>query len=193
MPAGGVMTLFREWEVLNNKQYDPGPCDDEAASLDCDRMAQIEDAMMRLPTTSAAEFAAKLIVVSGDGGFCLDENGSLLEEARALVKPDAELIALEKELDEAWANERAVYAETKNDNSEEADARCADAFEGTSDIVEKIDALPATTMDGLRVKAKCVEWCCAGDPKGITFGDTTDVRIAAQIVRLLLGDANAAA
>jgi hypothetical protein len=190
-PAGNsVMTLFREWEVLNKMQYRPGPEDDETASRDCDRMAQIEDEIMRLPTTSAAEFAAKFIVVSGDGGFCIDENGSLFEEARALVTPDADLIALEKELDGASANERAVYAENEHDDSGEADARCAEAYERTANVVEKIEALPTTTLDGLRVKAKCVEWCCAGDPKGVTFGNTTDVRIAAHIVRLLLGAAS---
>jgi hypothetical protein len=55
-------------------------------------------------------------------------------------------------------------------------------------IVERIVAAPATTIEGLRIKAKALSWCYAFEPIDLTaeFGDTANVRVLASIVRDLL-------
>ncbi len=61
------------------------------------------------------------------------------------------------------------------------------AYAVTEAIVREIEVVPANSLEGFRVKARCVQWCYGDDP---VFHDmdrqTTDVMIAQQIVRDLL-------
>jgi hypothetical protein len=62
------------------------------------------------------------------------------------------------------------------------------AFKRAVMIVDKIIAAPATTIEGLRVKAQALRWCYAFEPIELTrdLGETTDVRVLASIARDLL-------
>ncbi|WP_294534280.1 hypothetical protein [uncultured Rhodoblastus sp.] len=97
--------------------------------------------------------------------------------AAASSDSDAALIALGRELEEAWDQENKI-----NDSSSDEDVVAACG--ATSAVVERIEAIPARTLEGFKVKARAVSWCHCGDFEG--FGTTTDERIAARIIRDLL-------
>jgi hypothetical protein len=101
--------------------------------------------------------------------------------AGARPHPDAELLRLGRELEEAWARERATVRPAASDDEVNA------VFNVASEIVGEIEALPATTLEGLRVKTRALSWCHDGE--GIDFRDeqdTTDLKLANGIVRDLL-------
>ena len=73
---------------------------------------------------------------------------------------EAELLRLSAELDRLWDAEKAI-AELE----EKTDADFREARDRTCQVVEKIAAIPATTLAGLRVKAKAVTWMETDDYK----------------------------
>lgn len=101
--------------------------------------------------------------------------------AAAMKSADAELIGLGHEFKAAWVIEQAAWAAWELDTDDQfppgIDEPCAS-------LARRIDALSATTAQGLMVKAMAVNWCHAADFKG--FSETTDERIAAGIIRDLL-------
>ena len=59
----------------------------DANSDDTDRMERLENQIMRLPSTCAADFAAKAIVDTGRGSVLSDwHTGALWAEARSLTE-----------------------------------------------------------------------------------------------------------
>ena len=85
-----ILALFREHQAL----VDAGEAhvcleedmDSELDRLFFNRASKIEDEMMTLPSTSAADFAAKLVVATGDGGCDLDaRTHPLWREVRELT------------------------------------------------------------------------------------------------------------
>jgi hypothetical protein len=101
-----------------------------------------------------------------------------LHEAAASEGGDAALIALDRELEAAWAHEREMNESGTDGSVEAACAKC-------SEIVDRIGKIPATTLQGFKVKARAVSWCHCGGFESFG-GDTTDEMIAAQIIRELL-------
>jgi hypothetical protein len=97
----------------------------------------------------------------------------------AAIGADAELIALHKQLLEAWAHQKA----TEDDDSD-------DAYYDTSDIVAEIEAAPAAnSIAGLAARARAFLWCAGeeqenGDPFG--YYETTDHRLLRLLFRDLL-------
>jgi hypothetical protein len=84
--------------------------------------------------------------------------------------PDAELIDLGRQFEE-------VAAALDGDNAEAELDRLA--------VIEPtIVAMPATTLEGIRVKARAACWALSGDLN--PNGPTTDVRMALSIVRDLI-------
>ena len=85
-----IMTLFREWETLFNS-YDPAVDENadrkpsEAYNARMDLCYDIANQMEALPSTSATDFAAKLIVITGYGDFGLERAGPTYAEAIALT------------------------------------------------------------------------------------------------------------
>ena len=102
-----------------------------------------------------------------------------LHEAIAAKAPDDHLIALGRELDAAWANEREM-------NESGSDAELGAACDKTNAIVGQIKKIPATTLEGFKIKARAVSWCYGGEFDGFNCGDTTDISMAEQIIRDLL-------
>ena len=78
----------------------------------------------------------------------------------ANITGEAELLRLGAELDRLWDAEKAI-AELE----EKTDADFREARDRTCQAVEKIAAIPATTLTGLRVKAKAVTWMETDDYK----------------------------
>lgn len=99
--------------------------------------------------------------------------------ALATPHPDADLLALGREFDLAMAAERLIPPDADDDEINAATER-------GGVITRAILALPAKTLDGLRIKARAVEWCACEIPGPDYFGDTTDCQLAASIVRDLL-------
>jgi hypothetical protein len=95
---------------------------------------------------------------------------------------DAQLIQLGDELEIAWADERRICQDETS-----SDAKVARACDRVASIVDKIEATQASSIEGLRVKARAIAWC-HGDkaPIALTDKQTTDVRLAQAIIADLL-------
>lgn len=103
--------------------------------------------------------------------------------------PDSDLLRLGEKFEALFAEEEAARIVGKETDDWSAwDV----AYARTDSIVQQIEATPATTAEGLRIKARCIQWCYGDDPVEIDQGNTTDVRLAQQIVQTLLKMANPA-
>lgn len=89
------------------------------------------------------------------------------------LSPDAELVRLGRDLNEAWQTELLADEEAVG----EAVLRCCD-------IVKRIEGRTATTLTGLKVKALAVSWCHDGDPSNWTrcHDATPDRRLVSSIL-----------
>lgn len=96
---------------------------------------------------------------------------------------DAELLRLGALFEAAWEHERAL---AKIDVPEGEYDPMEDAIDQTSLIVGQIEQLPATTLEGFKVKARCVQWCFCSDPVDLGEHDTTEYRLANQLINELL-------
>lgn len=97
--------------------------------------------------------------------------------------PDRIIIDLARAFEAAYAAQeaaRAVCRETGDWTAWEA------AFARTESIVDLIEEETATTLEGLRAKARCIQWCFGDEPVDLAVQDTTDARLATQIVNALL-------
>jgi hypothetical protein len=102
--------------------------------------------------------------------------------ALAAAHPDAGLLRLGAAMERAFAREREVWATygTVDDGAFEAASQAA--ADVTAEIVDRIERMPARTLDGLRVKAAAIAWCYADEPFEPDRDATTDVRLAHSIV-----------
>ena len=108
-------------------------------------------------------------------------------KSAAAHEPDAMLIRLGAELAAATENETRVL------NSSAKDVDYYAAHDRTSAVVTRIIATKATTIRGLKVKAKAILWCHSDDVIDATsFSDdpTTDIRVVTSIVQDLLAVAS---
>lgn len=100
---------------------------------------------------------------------------------------DAALVALGEQLEAAWAATTAADEKYRDDLSPEAEAITEASYEAAAAIVHQIETVPASTIDGLRVKARAIQWCYDIDPVDLVIDqNTTDLRIANSIIRDLL-------
>jgi hypothetical protein len=110
---------------------------------------------------------------------------------------DVELLELGRKLVEAWREERALVATLDlnyDDYSDEMQARFDAVDEACAKcraIVDRIEQSPATTLNGLRVKAQAILWSRSGDMDFLSGDllnrDSFDVCLARSIVRDLIG------
>jgi hypothetical protein len=112
-----IMTLFREWEAKFSESADQTKTTDKQSDLLLDQCRAIENQMIPLPASSASDFAAKVIVVTGYGGFAPTDD--LLAEAKALAAgrplehPDAKLIEFGRQFEAAKAKALPLDREHK--------------------------------------------------------------------------------
>jgi hypothetical protein len=64
----------------------------------------------------------------------------------------------------AAARTPEAYAITAREDTEEAEAFVESVNKTASNIVARIELLPATTLEGLKVKHQALCWCWCGDP-----------------------------
>ncbi|WP_374308241.1 hypothetical protein [Methylocella sp.] len=103
-----------------------------------------------------------------------------------IAHPDAELIRLGAMLDEASRKTIALEAELHDDHSGGDRANFDAALDAASAIVDQIERLSATTVAGLKAKARAIAWCRDDDPFDDDFvggRGTTDMRLAASVLR----------
>jgi hypothetical protein len=98
-----------------------------------------------------------------------------LDPARAGAGPDAALIRLGGEFEEAW-NAAAAVADTA---AEEHATACVSA------LVDRIVALPATTLRGVLVKRRALAWIEVDDR--ITAESLADSKSVTTDMRLIAG------
>ncbi len=77
-------------------------------------------------------------------------------------------------------------AEQKKAEAADAGPAFEQAYAKTEQVVRQILALPARSLDDLILKARAVCWCHDGDFDGFDDCDTTDLALAASLVRDLL-------
>ncbi|WP_018688707.1 hypothetical protein [Ahrensia kielensis] len=88
---------------------------------------------------------------------------------------DASLLDLGNQLSQAYQQQVL--------NAEAPDDRYNPAYEKSWAIVSKIDCTPATTLEGLKVKAQALLWCRGGVNYVDCMGDdTTDMRLIGSIL-----------
>lgn len=107
-------------------------------------------------------------------------------EAAEQSHPDAALLVLGERLKAAHAKTSLLVIEADRVQTPEADKACEDAMEVEHKIVKQIESAVPYTLHGLRVKAQAVEWCHCWEAIELTANQTTDVRLAQQIIRALL-------
>lgn len=69
---------------------------------------------------------------------------------------------------------------------EESDEHINAACRRTSDVVDRIETIHATTLEGLCLKALAVSWCYSSGPIEFDDNPTTDLRLAQSIIRDIL-------
>jgi len=94
---------------------------------------------------------------------------------------DAELLAHGGAFEAAWARELAALIEMKRAKTPEAEAVARSARAATARLAAKIEATAATTLDGLKVKARAILWRRNGEPLEIVDPDSP-TREDAQVV-----------
>ena len=94
---------------------------------------------------------------------------------------------LGEQFEAAWKAENAAAACMGSHWSDTDHEQFERYSRATGAIVDKIEAMPAATLDGLRVKARAVAWCHQGEER-IEFADrpTKDLRLARSIIEDLL-------
>lgn len=96
--------------------------------------------------------------------------------------PDAALLALGREFEIAWTEERRI----ENEFGEESD-KFAAACERTGRVIDKFYHVETKTIEGFRIKARAIAWTHSGvfDPSDF-LEEGRDFQLAAMIIRDLL-------
>lgn len=85
-----LMRLFSAWDACDRAAWDVES--DEQSDAICDRMRQLETAMMAIPAATAVEFAAKLIVFTSYGDW-MPSREFIAEAARICGASRADALA----------------------------------------------------------------------------------------------------
>ena len=96
---------------------------------------------------------------------------------------DAELLEQGEAFEAAWAHELVTLIEMKRLKTPQAEALARTARATTALIAAKIERTSATTLDGLKVKARAILWRRNGEPlETVDPDDRTgeDARVATQ-------------
>jgi hypothetical protein len=80
---------------------------------------------------------------------------------------DAALLELGKRLEVAWAHESIAYSLIVDNQDDVGEELANEAKDRTSEIVDAIIEVKATTFEGLKIKARALSWCHCGDFEGI--------------------------
>ena len=99
--------------------------------------------------------------------------------------PDAALLLLAEQLKASQAESDRLMVVSRIRKTPEANEAWEVSFAKCHQAVDTIEDVHAHTLHGLRVKALAAQWCHGEKPFQVG-SDTTDARLASQIVRALL-------
>ena len=88
-------------------------------------------------------------------------SGAVTSSAR---RTDAELLEQGKAFEAAWASEVTTLIELKRRRTPDAEAVAESARAAAAHIAARIQTARATTLDGLKVKARAILWRRNGEP-----------------------------
>lgn len=105
---------------------------------------------------------------------------------------DGALLALKRELDQTHADLEKAMAGVAEDSSFEAEQAFDHALDHHLDVITRIESIPATTLDGMRVKLAALDRMYATEPGGLSIDSvaaepTVDMRLIIQILDTLRG------
>lgn len=145
----------------------------------------------RMPITRRGVLSALPMAIAGGAVVAVAANPVPVP---CTPQPDAELIQLGEAFEAAWRHENEEWAlvdgvEQTIENEEIICASAHAATRATNALVTQIMQCRAVTVQGLRVKARAISWCHAGDPVfADSLGEGTNTMLAASIIRDLLGE-----
>jgi len=91
--------------------------------------------------------------------------------ASAPSRPDAELLEEGEALESAWAREIEALIAVRKRGTPKAVAAACFARAATARVAARIETADATTLDGLKVKARAILWRRNGEPLATIAGD----------------------
>lgn len=100
--------------------------------------------------------------------------------------PDAELIQLATQLEAIGAQEAALWARADDIADDDLAVEAERFHKITSPIVDRLEALTATTIAGAIAKARAVRWCHHGASITVGADRTMDVRLIESLLADLL-------
>ena len=151
----------------------------------------LADMVVRTPRTVSYQGAVAAIeqILSELGDSLVEPwHRSFLGSALDFLRQsDVELKHLGAELEDAIAAEKAIEAAYNAGQYEDEDVALDAAYANTHAIIDQIVAIPASTIEGLRIKARAIQWCYHDDPVDLVVDqNTTDLRIANSLIADLL-------
>jgi len=151
----------------------------------------LADIVAHTPRTASYQGAlAAIELILSEIGYSLVEpwHRSFLGSALDYLKQsDVELKHLGGELEDAIAAEKAIEAAYNAGQYEDEDVALDATYASTHAIIDQIVAIPASTIEGLRIKARAIQWCYHDDPVDLVVDqNTTDLRIANSLIADLL-------
>lgn len=99
----------------------------------------------------------------------------------AVVQPDDTIKTLSDEFEAAWSAMDQFFQNAPRGTTDEDYERM---FRPVSDLARRIADMKATTLDGLKLKARALQWC--NEEFDFMDGQTTDERLAYGLVQDLL-------
>lgn len=127
-------------------------------------MAQAET----IPTTTRQSFLSAAV-------------GAVVLPAAAIAHPTNDIKTLSDEFEAAWAAMDRFFENVPSGSTDEDYDRM---FRPVSDLAKRISDMKMTTIDGLRLKARALQWC--NEEFDFMDGQTTDERLAYGLVQDLL-------
>jgi hypothetical protein len=118
-------------------------------------------AVTKLPSTDRRQINLDIFIRGND------RSGGRQRDSMLNVAPrhmDFRLLKERAALDKAWLVEVTALIRHRRLGTPEAEAAAEAARAATSVVVQRIDALKASTLDGLRVKARADLWRRRGEP-----------------------------
>ncbi|UMA64619.1 hypothetical protein LVO79_16700 [Roseivivax marinus] len=157
-----IQKMFHEWKAVHTEAR---TCPDEDSEATTEEMVRIEDAMLEVPSVTAADFAAKVIAYTsyGDFGFTGDGVDRIMREACELVGDQGK--GLEDVRPGGVARHTEVIARRRLEQFAQ--------WIGREDLPERlIDADGAPTdelMAFVRAEELCLDWLFLGDVKPLAM------------------------
>jgi hypothetical protein len=107
--------------------------------------------------------------------------GAVVLPAAAVAHPNNDIKALSDEFEAAWAAMDRFFANVPSGSTDEDYDRM---FRPVADLANRIADMKMTTIDGLRLKARAMQWC--NEEFDFMEGKTTDERLAYGLVQDVL-------